>query len=133
MEASQKTRSAELEPAPEPRPERRAHPRHPVDTRANLLLVNTGITMAGRILNLSLGGCQIRMDERYNVGIFVRVEAEFYLHGMQFRIGGVSQTIADKFTIGVRFLDLSSRRREQLSELIAEIAQAAAKEPAAGE
>jgi hypothetical protein len=95
-----------------------------VDTRANLLLVKTGITMPGRILNLSLGGCRIRMEERFNVGIYVRVEAEFYLHGLPFRVGGVSQAILDKHTIGVRFLDLSSSRREQLTELIEEIAEA---------
>ena len=83
--------------------------------------------MPGRILNLSLGGCQIRMEERFNVGIYVRVEAEFFLHGLPFRVGGVSQAIVDKFTIGIRFLDMSERRRLQLSELIEEIAEAKAK------
>lgn len=101
--------------------ERRTNSRHAVDTRASLLLINTGITMAGRILDLSLGGCQIRMEERFRVGIYVRVEAEFYLHGLPFRIAGVSQAIVDNFTIGVRFLDLSPRRRDQLAELIAEM------------
>jgi hypothetical protein len=110
-----------------PAPERRASSRHSVDTRANLLLINTGITMLGRILNLSLGGCQIRMEERFNVGIYVRVEAEFFLHGLPFRVGGVSQAIVDKFTIGIRFLDMSERRRDQLAELMAEIAEAKAK------
>jgi hypothetical protein len=107
--------------------ERRSSSRHSVDTRANLLLIKTGITMPGRILNLSLGGCQIRMEERFNVGIYVRVEAEFFLHGLPFRVGGVSQAIVDKFTIGIRFLDMSERRRLQLSELIEEIAEAKAK------
>jgi c-di-GMP-binding flagellar brake protein YcgR len=87
--------------------------------------------MPGRILNLSLGGCRIRTEERFNVGIYVRVEAEFYLHGLPFRVGGVSQAILDKNTIGVRFLDMSGRRREQLEELIAEIAEAA-QEPDSG-
>lgn len=112
--------------APAAAKERRSSSRHPVDTRANLLLVKTGITMAGRILNLSLGGCQIRMEERFNVGIYVRVETEFFLHGLPFRIGGVSQAIIDKFTIGIRFLDMSERRRHQLAELIEEIAEAKA-------
>ena len=112
--------------------ERRAQGRHAVDTSAKLLLVKTAISMPGRILNLSMGGCRIRTEERFNVGIYVRVEAEFYLHGLPFRIGGVSQAILDKNTIGVRFLDMSERRREQLAELIAEIAEAAALEPAAG-
>lgn len=112
--------------------ERRAQGRHAVDTSAKLLLVKTAISMPGRILNLSMGGCRIRTEERFNVGIYVRVEAEFYLHGLPFRVGGVSQAILDKNTIGVRFLDMSERRREQLAELIAEIAEAAALEPAAG-
>ena len=113
-------------PVPPAAKDRRSSSRHAVDTRANLLLVKTGITMPGRILNLSLGGCQIRMEERFNVGIYVRVEAEFFLHGLPFRVGGVSQAIVDKFTIGIRFLDMSERRRHQLAELIEEIAEAKA-------
>jgi c-di-GMP-binding flagellar brake protein YcgR len=104
--------------------DRRSHSRHSVDTRAKLLLVKGGISMSGRILNLSQGGCRLRTDERFNVGIYVRVEAEFYLHGMPFRLAGVSQAILDKNTIGVRFLDMSERRREQLTELMAEIVEA---------
>ena len=111
--------------------ERRSQNRHAVDTRAKLLLIKTAISMPGRILNLSMGGCRIRTDERFNVGIYVRVEAEFYLHGLPFRVGGVSQAILDKNTIGVKFLDMSDRRREQLAELMAEIAEAAL-EPSAG-
>jgi hypothetical protein len=105
--------------------ERRSHGRHPVDTRANLLLIKTNITMPGQILNLSQGGCRLRTDERFSVGIFVRVETEFYLHGLPFRIAGVTQAIMDKHTLGVRFLDMSDRRRQQLTELIAEIQEAA--------
>jgi c-di-GMP-binding flagellar brake protein YcgR len=104
--------------------DRRSHSRHAVDTRAKLLLVKGGISMPGRILNLSQGGCRLRTDERFSVGIYVRVEAEFYLHGLPFRLAGVSQAILDKNTIGVRFLDMSERRREQLTALIEEIAEA---------
>lgn len=118
-------------PAPKRPAERRSQSRHAIDTSAKLLLIKTAISMPGRILNLSMGGCRIRTDERFNVGIYVRVEAEFYLHGLPFRVGGVSQAILDKNTIGVRFVDMSDRRREQLAELIAEIAEAAL-EPSAG-
>ena len=101
--------------------ERRVHDRHAVDTRVNLTLVRGAITMQGSILNLSQGGCRLRTDERFNVGIYTRVEAEFYLHGLPFRLAGVSQAILDKNTIGVRFLDMSERKRAQLTELILEI------------
>jgi hypothetical protein len=120
-----------IPPTPKRPAERRSQSRHAVDTRAKLLLIKTAISMPGRILNLSMGGCRIRTDERFNVGIYVRVEAEFYLHGLPFRVGGVSQAILDKNTIGVRFVDMSERRREQLAELIAEIDEAA-REPSAG-
>jgi hypothetical protein len=106
--------------------DRRASNRHAVDTRANLILVKGAIRMGGQILNLSLGGCRLRTDQRFNVGIYTRVEAEFYLHGLPFRVGGVSQAILDKNTIGIRFLDMSERRRDQLKELMAEIAEAEA-------
>jgi len=105
--------------------DRRTHGRHRVDTKAKLFLVKTAIVMEGRILDLSLGGCRLSTDERFNVGIFVRVEAEFYLHGMPFRVAGVIQTILDKNTIGIRFLDMSERRRGQLTELMAEMAEMA--------
>jgi hypothetical protein len=100
---------------------RRSARRMGVDTRANLLLVKAGIVMPGHILNLSLGGCRLRTESRFNVGIYVRVETEFYLRGLPFRLAGVSQVVIDKNTVGIRFLDLSERKREQLLELIAEI------------
>ncbi len=85
--------------------------------------------MPGHILNLSQGGCRLRTDERFNVGIYARVEAEFYLHGLPFRLAGVSQAIMDRNTIGVRFIDMSERKREQLTELIAEIHEAEQERP----
>jgi hypothetical protein len=113
--------------------DRRSSSRHAVDTRVNLILVKGAICMAGQILNLSLGGCRVRTDERFSVGIYTRVEAEFYLHGLPFRVGGVSQAILDKNTVGIRFLDMSDRRRDQLTELIAEIAEAEADHGACAE
>lgn len=114
--------------APAKAQERRTHSRHAVDTSVRLLLIKSAIAMTGRIANLSLGGCRIRTDERFSVGIFVRVETEFYLHGLPFRIAGVSQAVQDKNTIGIRFLDMSERCRAQLVELIAEIEEAHALE-----
>jgi hypothetical protein len=55
------------------------------------------------------------------VGIYTRVEAEFRLEGMPFRLGGVVQAIHDRRHVGIRFLDMSSRKREQLELLIEDI------------
>jgi hypothetical protein len=115
--------SAARKPA-EREPERRLHPRHRVDTRARLVLIRPAIVLPGRILDLSLGGCRICTESPFSLGIFVRVEVDFYLHGQAFRISGVSQTIQEKNLVGIRFLDMSQRKREQLIALMGEIAEA---------
>ena len=126
-------------PAPEPQPpaierasqrpakaskrERRTQSRHQVDTSAAIFLINVGSKLSGRILDLSAGGCRIRTDERFPVGIYTRVETEFRLEGLPFRLGGVIQVVhdRDRRLVGIRFLDMSARKREQLEQLIEEI------------
>lgn len=110
--------------APQAKPagrERREALREAVDTTAVIHLIHVGSRLTGRILDLSLSGCRIRTDERFPVGIYTRAETEFHLEGMPFRLGGVVQAIHDRQTVGIRFLDMSSRKREQVDRLIAEI------------
>jgi c-di-GMP-binding flagellar brake protein YcgR len=101
--------------------ERRTQSRHEVDTTATLILVNVGSRLSGRIINLGMGGCRIHTDERFPVGIYTRIETEFRLEGLPFRLGGVVQAIQDRQFVGIRFLDMSERKREQLEQLIEEI------------
>ncbi len=103
--------------------DRRGQARHEVDTVATILLVNVGAALRGHILDLSVGGCRIRTDERFPVGIYIRVEIEFHLQGLAFRLGGVTQAIHNRFNVGIRFLDLSERKRQQVLDLIDEIEQ----------
>lgn len=127
-----------IEPVPQPPRksvgrERREQSRHEVDTSATILLIHVGATLKGRILDLSLNGCRIRTDEHFPVGIYTRVETEFRLEGLPFRLGGVIQAIHDRNTVGIRFLDLSQRKREQVLDLIGEIEEMRAAHPAAAE
>jgi hypothetical protein len=118
-----------IEQVPAVRPgsrERRRDSRQEVDNSAQILLVNIGSRLRGRIVDLSLGGCCIRTDDRFPVGIYTRVEAEFHLEGLPFRLGGVVQRVFDRKTVGIRFLDLSERKRRQVLDLIAEIAESRA-------
>jgi hypothetical protein len=101
--------------------ERREGAREAVDTSAIILLVKVASELTGRILDLSVGGCRIRTDKYFPVGIYTRVETEFRLEGLPFRLGGVIQAIHDRNTVGIRFLDVSSRKREQVEQLIEEI------------
>jgi hypothetical protein len=111
----------EQRPERSTRRERREGAREAVDTSAVIFLVNVASRLSGRILDLSVGGCRIRTDERFPVGIYTRVETEFRLEGLPFRLGGVIQAIHDRNTVGIRFLDMSSRKREQIEQLIEEI------------
>lgn len=107
-------------PSP-PKKERRAQQRHSVDSRAAIYLVKVLALVRGTIIDVSLGGCRIRTDERLLMGIHQRVEVGFTLDGLPFRLPGVTQAIHNRFTIGIRFLDLSERKREQLRFVIDEI------------
>ena len=109
---------------------RRAHPRYLVDELASMLLVHQSTTVLGRITELSLGGCRIRTAERFLArgipkrvlaGALVRVEVAFEMLGVAFRLSGVTQWTDSKYRVGIRFLDLSARKREQLLELVEEL------------
>jgi hypothetical protein len=106
-----------------PQSERRSHPRYSVDTRATVCFIHLGAQVSGRILDVSMGGCRIRTDERFPVGIYRRVETEFKVDGLPFRLAGVVQALHDRFTVGIRFLDMSPRKCAQLAQLMEEIAQ----------
>lgn len=103
------------------RRERRVYLRHAVKSSAIMCLVHSGSKLPGQILDLSLAGCRIRCDDPSMVGIYTRVEAEFHLQGFPLRLGGVIQVVHDNRTVGIRFLDLSERKLDQLDQLIGEL------------
>lgn len=106
--------------------ERRRQVRYAVDASAAIFLVRVGSTLRGRIVDLSLGGCRIRTEERFCVGIYTRIEVEFELQGLSFRMGGVIQAVHTCRSVGIRFVDLSERKRQQIADLIVEIEKARA-------
>jgi c-di-GMP-binding flagellar brake protein YcgR len=101
--------------------DRRAQSRRAVDAPASIFLIDVRARLSGRMVDLSLGGCRIRTWERFPVGIYRRVETEFTLDGLPFRLAGVVQTIHDRRTVGIRFLDMSSRKRDQLAQSLREL------------
>jgi hypothetical protein len=98
--------------------DRRANSRYQVDTSAIVLLVKIGSTLHGSILDLSLNGCRMQTREPFPVGIYTRVEMEFRLYGLPFRLAGVVRAIHATRLIGIQFIDMSGRKRRNLTELI---------------
>ena len=103
------------------RGERRAHERLAVNEQAILRFVTSGAQVPCRIVDVSLTGCRLQTAARFPVGIYTRVEAEFRLAGIALRLSGVTQAIHGRCEVGIRFLDLSERKRGQVRELIEEI------------
>jgi c-di-GMP-binding flagellar brake protein YcgR len=100
---------------------RRKDPRYTVDGAGSLQLVHQGSTIDCRIIDLSLGGCQIRAEGQFLAGPMVRVEVLFRVLGETLRIAGVTQWTRQKQWIGIRFLDVTERKRTALLQLIHEI------------
>jgi hypothetical protein len=102
--------------------ERRHSARQSLEDAAEIVFVRSGLTLPGRILDLSMSGCRIRTEKPFPLGIYTRVETDFRIDGLPLRLGGVIQAIHDGNTVGIRFLDVSERKREQVQELIDELA-----------
>lgn len=109
----------------------RKEARQTIDSSAVIHLIDLAAVVRGRIVDVSLGGCCIRTDQRFPLGIFRRVEAEFRVEGLPFRLGGVTQALYDRCTVGIRFLDVSPRKQAQLVQLIDEIKELQERETAA--
>ena len=111
---------------------RRKDPRLTVDEPASLMLVHQGAAIPCRLVDLSLGGCQIRSQKPFLAGPMVRIEVVFRIVGETFRIAGVTQWTRQREWIGVRFLDVSERKRAALGQLIDEIAEQSKRRNQAG-
>lgn len=122
FQSGEKERAASRESEPSlSRKLRRCECRYPVDDRATIHLLSLASLVRGQIVDISIGGCHVRTEMRFPLGIFRRVEVEFCVDGLPFRLGGVTQAIYDPFNVGIRFLDVSDRKREQLLQLVEEI------------
>jgi len=103
-------------------------PRCALDEEAVLLLVGRGARVPCRIVELSLTGCRMRTRERLSAGGELRVEATFKVHGIAFRFGGAIEWAEDTGLVGIRFVELIPRRRDELIEVLCELeAEIAAK------
>ncbi len=105
-------------------PDRRAYPRYAVDCAAIVFPVSGSGQIHGRLSDLSLGGCRVAAEHRYTAGILVRVEVQFQLRGIAFRIVGVTAGSRDAKSFAIRFLDMSMRRRQELADVLEEVAAA---------
>jgi hypothetical protein len=91
------------------------------ESPAVLHLVTGEMQLGGHILDLSSSGCIVKVNHPYPGNIRVRVEVDFQVRGLHFRLPGVTEAFHDKHTVEVRFLDVSPRKKGDLEQVVREL------------
>jgi len=125
QEAASEESAAEKQEGPR-KQDRRQHTRHEVDGTARVRFLSLHSQVVGKVLDVSMGGCRIRSTEVIPVGVFRRVEVEFLVRGTPLLLPGVTQALHDKYTLGIRFVEVTDRKKDQLRAVIEEIEEGAA-------
>ncbi len=102
--------------------EGRTSHRHPVHENALLSVIGMSLSVHCNVLDLSLGGCRLRARDRFRAEAQTQVEVTFTIRGLPMLLPGVIQWTDCEDQFGIRFLEMSSRRKDALAELLSEIA-----------
>ncbi|MGB7986212.1 MAG: PilZ domain-containing protein [Terracidiphilus sp.] len=118
----------ELDGIPIVHEERRADPRYAVEGPAAIVILEQGVGFRCSVLDLSLSGCRLHTSLRFPGSAWDLVEVSFKLRGISLRFNGQIQWIDGRQKVGIRFANLTARRRAELAEVLAEV-KAYSKEP----
>lgn len=102
-------------------PERRVQNAGNDNWNAVLEFLADGARLRGVLVDLSLVACIFRTPSPFSGGMDDRVEVEFQMRGLHFRLAGVTKGVYDKHTVGIGFLEMSQRRREELIQVLDEL------------
>jgi hypothetical protein len=91
------------------------------ESPAVLHLVAGEMQLGGHILGLSSSGCIVWVHHPYPGNIRVRVEVDFQVRGLHFRMPGVTEAFHDKHTVEIRFINVSPRKKEGLDQVVQEM------------
>jgi hypothetical protein len=102
--------------------ERRRASRFSCVGQAQLIrLPSDGGFAAGKIHDLSLGGCRLNLNEPIDLG--ARMELVIRANAASFRALGIVKGLRQKSEAGIEFVQLSSGGRDLLEDLIGELAK----------
>ena len=103
---------------------RRQYPRYSCEGNAEVFVPHGALLFQGKILDLSFSGCFIEAPA-LDLERGTPVEVSFSLHQLQFRVAGRIAIMHRRRGAGIAFQELSPRRARQISDLIAELKEAA--------
>jgi hypothetical protein len=102
--------------------QQRVKPPSPGDWAALVRSVQAERLFTGTLAELSLTGCCVRFTHPFAGLLNQEVEVEFEIQRLHFRLAGVPKAIHDGLMVGIQFNAMSFRRRDELTQLIAELA-----------
>jgi len=102
--------------------ERRAHPRLSCKGVAKVLVLPDGPQLAGNLVNLSLGGCCIEFEREILAPMYAQLDVLLDACDLRVRLSAEIRRRDDN-QVGIRFLEMSARKEEQIRYLIQELVE----------
>ncbi len=100
--------------------ERRAHPRLRCKGVGEFKILPDGPRIVGTLINLSLGGCCITSETKIPAKLWQSLEVQLTVRDLRLRLPAEVRRVDDD-TVGIQFLEVSSRKEEQIRYLIDEL------------
>ena len=102
--------------------DRRKDRRYNSGGRVRIWQTDSGLYLSGSIVDLSMGGCLLRVQAPGNLALDSVVEVSFQSSYLAFRtMGSVRRVDAKSKLIGISYLNLSLRGRLDLGELFVDL------------
>jgi len=110
---------------------RREHPRLAHQGKVSMNLIGGRIAKPGAIIDLSLGGCLLRMDRGIDVDVGAAVEVNLHSNFFAIRASGrICHCDERESLLGIQFTGLSPRAKRDLGELIDDLIRSSVNETA---
>jgi c-di-GMP-binding flagellar brake protein YcgR len=103
--------------------ERRAHLRLHCKGVASVAIPCVEAKLPGTLMDLSVAGCCIELNSSMPGLESPRVEVHLTLKGTKLRVAGIVRQIKSEQCIGIEFIEVSSRKAEQIKTLFAELSE----------
>ncbi|MFZ1084785.1 MAG: PilZ domain-containing protein [Terracidiphilus sp.] len=100
---------------------RREHPRLRCAGTAEVHFFPAGIKSLGKVIDLSLGGCCIEVEEPIEEERGTCTEVYFCVMGNTVQVAGVLCNVRNQVWAGIQFSAMSQRKAGQIQELIEEL------------
>lgn len=106
-----------------PQDERRSHPRLRCKGVAELRVFPYESKLPGTLLDLSPSGCCIETATPIPAVEHPCVEVHLRVNGFTLRIAGVVRNLHSDLRVGIEFVDVNSRKAEQIQELLVDLVE----------